>query len=109
MWSRAFLLVNIISMSWVVCIGHIPTTMGQMTRLTQVDMGINSLEGTIPTELGSLKFVTQLDMSYNSFTGAVPSSFARNETSPGLRLSVQGNRLTGIDSSMSTVLDNCQC
>jgi hypothetical protein len=54
--------------------GSIPTEIGLMTTLTQLNLNFNFITGTIPTETGQLSSLHYLDLSSNSLTGPVPSS-----------------------------------
>ncbi|KAG8657885.1 hypothetical protein MANES_03G091900v8 [Manihot esculenta] len=52
-----------------------------------------NLTGVLPTEIGNLSFLVELDLTRNSINGTIPKSFA---LLPNLRtLSLLGNRLTG--------------
>ena len=55
--------------------GTIPTDLGDLTSLTELDLYSNQLTGQIPTELGNLSNLTGLDLSGNQLTGTIPSSF----------------------------------
>ena len=52
--------------------GAIPTQLGSLTSLTELDLSVNDLSGSIPSQLGSLTSVTVLNLSYNGLTGAIP-------------------------------------
>ncbi len=64
--------------------GVIPTEIGQLTNLEQLDLGVNLFTGTIPGSLGNLVNLTYLDISFMSqdygftvfgtLTGTLPSS-----------------------------------
>ncbi|XP_078152854.1 receptor-like protein EIX2 [Carex rostrata] len=49
--------------------GTIPTDIGNLTNLVQLDLRDNNLNGTIPTDIGNLTNLVQLDVSGNSLTG----------------------------------------
>jgi hypothetical protein len=70
--------------------GPIPTEVGELRVLSQLDLGHNRLNATIPTELGSLNILEQLDLSDNALTGSIPISVSSFYT-----WRFDGNRLTG--------------
>ena len=53
----------------------------------------NDLSGALPSNLGDLRRLTELDISNNELTGAIPSSLGNISNLRALRL--DGNRLTG--------------
>ena len=53
--------------------GTLPTEVGLLTQLTNLDLGITSLEGTIPTELGNLSALTFLQLHSTGITGTIPT------------------------------------
>ncbi|MBV7328780.1 hypothetical protein KFU94_11065 [Chloroflexi bacterium TSY] len=53
--------------------GPIPTKFGKMSNLVALHLGANNLDGTIPKELGDLIKLTILDVRSNRLTGAFPS------------------------------------
>ncbi len=73
--------------------GNIPTQLSQLTKLTQLRLDSNSLTGAIPTEIGNLTNLTDLDLRLNRLTGAIPTEIGNLTGLTTLNLS--GNRLTG--------------
>ena len=69
------------------------TTSGTPSRVTELDLSSEGLNGTIPAELGTLFELTTLDLSMNSLTGDIPAELGRLPNLEELRLS--GNSLTG--------------
>ena len=53
--------------------GTLPTEIGWLTGLTNVDLSYNALSKTLPTEVGMLTGLTSIDLGKNSFTGTIPS------------------------------------
>eukprot|EP01025_Chloroclados_australasicus_P045957 TRINITY_DN5070_c1_g1_i5.p2 TRINITY_DN5070_c1_g1~~TRINITY_DN5070_c1_g1_i5.p2 ORF type:complete len:307 (-),score=34.45 TRINITY_DN5070_c1_g1_i5:386-1306(-) len=52
--------------------GTIPAELSELTSLTLLELGQNSLLGTIPPELSSLTSLTYLSMFRNSLSGTIP-------------------------------------
>jgi Leucine rich repeat len=78
--------------------GTIPTELGQLTELWEVDLSMNRLNGTIPTELGLLssslfQTLSSLWLHQNELVGTVPSELSALTELTSLRLS--DNALTG--------------
>ncbi|KAL0926554.1 hypothetical protein M5K25_002793 [Dendrobium thyrsiflorum] len=55
-------------------VGRIPTTIGRMKNLQFLELYYNLLEGEIPKELGNLSRLTDIDLSLNKLTGRIPES-----------------------------------
>ncbi len=73
--------------------GPIPPELGNLTNLTRLNLGNNSLSGPIPSELGNLTNLTWLTLGNNSLSGPIPSELGNlaNLT----RLNLEENRLSG--------------
>ncbi|KAH9768684.1 putative leucine-rich repeat receptor-like protein kinase [Citrus sinensis] len=54
--------------------GHIPPTLGRLSKLKILNLSSNSLVGSIPSTLGHLKRLRSLDLSLNELVGPIPSS-----------------------------------
>ncbi|XP_028085790.1 probable LRR receptor-like serine/threonine-protein kinase At3g47570 [Camellia sinensis] len=52
--------------------GKIPTSFGNMSKLSLLSLYHNILEGSIPGSLGNCINLQGLDLSYNRFTGTIP-------------------------------------
>ena len=52
--------------------GPIPTELGQLTKLKDLNLSRNQLTGEIPTELGLLTKLKWLYLSGNQLTGETP-------------------------------------
>ncbi len=50
-------------------LGTIPSTIGQLTKLTYLEFGNNKLTGTIPTSIGLLSSLRTLYLFFNSLNG----------------------------------------
>jgi Leucine-rich repeat (LRR) protein len=54
--------------------GSIPTTIGMLTRLEVLRLGVNKLiPGEIPTQIGDLKSLQELSLQKSSLQGSIPS------------------------------------
>ncbi len=73
--------------------GEIPSELGRLVNLEELDLADNRLTGTIPLELGSLVNLEGLDLSDNQLTGTIPLELGSLVNLEGLDLS--GNQLTG--------------
>ncbi|GKV50820.1 hypothetical protein SLEP1_g57508 [Rubroshorea leprosula] len=54
--------------------GSIPTSIGNLSKLTYLSLYSNNLSGQIPSSLANLTQLTSLDLSYNQFSGPIPAS-----------------------------------
>ncbi|KAL7208633.1 hypothetical protein ACSBR1_030381 [Camellia fascicularis] len=52
--------------------GLIPSTIGNLTRLKDLDLSLNPLSGSIPSEIGNLKQLGYLSLVENQLTGSIP-------------------------------------
>mmetsp|Transcript_3144 Transcript_3144/g.7563 ORF Transcript_3144/g.7563 Transcript_3144/m.7563 type:complete len:464 (+) Transcript_3144:395-1786(+) len=53
--------------------GHIPSEIGHLINLTDMDLRSNKIIGMIPTEIGSLLILTGLLLMNNELTGQIPT------------------------------------
>ncbi|KAK8648360.1 hypothetical protein V6N13_129114 [Hibiscus sabdariffa] len=53
--------------------GDIPSEIGNLSLLIEVDLDGNKLTGSIPTTIGGLKELQSLSLSYNKLEGSIPS------------------------------------
>jgi hypothetical protein len=56
--------------------GYITPSMGNLTCLTGINLGNNSIYGEIPQEMGSLRRLQHLKLSFNSFGGNLPTNLS---------------------------------
>lgn len=66
--------VAILSLSNNQLTGNIPTSLGNLTALTNLQLSGNQLSGSIPSSIGNLVNLTVLRLDNNVLTGTVPSS-----------------------------------
>ncbi|XP_073282187.1 uncharacterized protein [Primulina huaijiensis] len=73
--------------------GRIPKELGKLKNLKQMELYYNQLDGEIPEELGNLTELRDLDMSVNKLSGSIPESIC---WLPNLRVfQLYNNSLTG--------------
>ncbi|KAL3687492.1 hypothetical protein R1sor_013801 [Riccia sorocarpa] len=74
--------------AWIVCSIELPP------RVTQINVTGNGVRGSLPSSLGDLRRLTVLDFSDNSLTGRVPDSLGQVTS---LRvLNLESNNLSGV-------------
>jgi Leucine-rich repeat (LRR) protein len=81
--------------------GAIPSSIGNLTKLTFLYLSYNELNGIIPASLGNLINLKVLEINHNSLSNAIPSSLGNLIKLTDLRL--DGNLLSG---SIPTELGN---
>ncbi|XP_009338161.2 probable LRR receptor-like serine/threonine-protein kinase At3g47570 isoform X1 [Pyrus x bretschneideri] len=57
-------------------VGSIPPSIGNLTRLIEISLGINKFHGEIPQELGRLRTLESLNLSFNSLGGKLPTNMS---------------------------------
>ncbi|XP_028953851.1 probable LRR receptor-like serine/threonine-protein kinase At3g47570 [Malus domestica] len=57
-------------------VGSIPPSIGNLTRLIEISLGINEFHGEIPQELGRLRTLESLNLSFNSLGGKIPTNMS---------------------------------
>ena len=73
--------------------GRIPTSLGNLTSLTTLSLWGNQLSGTLPDSLGTLTSLQYLYLSYNQLRGTLPDSLSN--LAGLLQLSLGDNQLHG--------------
>lgn len=74
-------------------VGTIPTSIGDLTRMTLLRLQVNQLSGPLPSSIGNLTLLTSLAVNDNQLNGAIPSSIG-NLTGLTI-LYLYTNRFTG--------------
>jgi Leucine-rich repeat (LRR) protein len=73
--------------------GTLPSEVGDLSNLWELNLQVNSLEGEIPIELGDLKNLKELRLSGNKFTGQIPKEFGALKNLE--RIYIDDNELSG--------------
>ncbi|UCH11039.1 MAG: leucine-rich repeat domain-containing protein [Fidelibacterota bacterium] len=73
--------------------GTIPTEIGDLTELTNLNLNNNNLSGNLPAEIGSLAKLTGLALSNNDLSGNIPTGIGNLTELTSLGLS--NNNLSG--------------
>ena len=73
--------------------GTLPTALGSLTGLIDLDLAANELTGSIPTQLGSLTKLQWLDLHDNQLSGGIPVELGSLTALKSLKL--HRNALTG--------------
>ena len=73
--------------------GEIPSSIGNLTNLTDLYLNVNQLTGQIPSSIGNLINLERLWLNGNEFTGEIPSSIGNLTNLEYLYL--QDNQFTG--------------
>jgi Leucine-rich repeat (LRR) protein len=74
-------------------IDSIPADIGQLSGLTQLKLNSNELSGDIPSEIYDLVYLTDLDLEFNQLTDTIPIEIGNLTRLTSLKLS--NNNLTG--------------
>ncbi|CAL2229552.1 unnamed protein product [Prunus armeniaca] len=84
--------------------GSLPKSIGNLSRLTGIDLLNNSFAGEIPQEIGRLRSLRSLNLSWNSFGGKIPSNISHCAQLRVLRLGA--NELIGsIPNQLSSLVN----
>ncbi|KAF3604602.1 hypothetical protein F2Q69_00038774 [Brassica cretica] len=71
----------------------IPSSIGNLSHLTNLDLRSNQISGKIPSSIGNLYNLAYLDLSENNIVGEIPSSFGNLNQLTSLNVGL--NRLNG--------------
>jgi Leucine-rich repeat (LRR) protein len=73
--------------------GNIPSSIGNLTYLTYLNLESNNLTGNIPSSIGNLVDLTDINLEANHLTGSIPTTLGNLLNLYGLNL--RNNDLTG--------------
>ncbi|CAO2039657.1 unnamed protein product [Urochloa humidicola] len=73
--------------------GSIPPGLGNLQRMSTLNLSYNNFQGSIPVEFGKLMPLTTLDLSSNKFSGKIPETFGQFQQINTIRM--DQNLLTG--------------
>jgi Leucine-rich repeat (LRR) protein len=73
--------------------GSVPTEIGLLSNLVDLQLGDNLLTGNVPSQLGTLSSLQGLSLDDNRLSGPIPSELGQISTLQVLRL--RSNALTG--------------
>ena len=73
--------------------GSIPSSIGNLTNLTNLNLCVNDLTGTIPSSIENLTSLESLDLAGNDLTGSIPSEVGSLTSLTYLDL--ENNQLSG--------------
>jgi hypothetical protein len=76
-------------------VGEIPTSIGDLTFLTWLDLSRNNITGAMPSSIGNLAHLVYLSLENNMISGVIPSSLGFH-TSPLKYLFLGSNQLYGV-------------
>jgi hypothetical protein len=77
-------------------VGSIPRELGQLSRLTALDLSENRLVGAIPQELGQLERLEELMISGNQLSGMLPQKLIQRWLGGTLQISAEASLLTDV-------------
>ncbi|ONI29517.1 hypothetical protein PRUPE_1G200500 [Prunus persica] len=84
--------------------GSLPKSIGNLSRLTGIDLRNNSFAGEIPQEIGRLRSLRSLNLSRNSFGGKIPSNISHCAQLRVLRL-VSNELIGSIPNQLSSLVN----
>jgi len=87
--------------------GTIPSEIGLLLLLTQLDLDTNDLSGSIPSEIGELSSLARIDLYTNDLDGAIPTQIGES-FSQLTHLGLFDNNLNGNIPSQIGLIANLQ-
>lgn len=69
-----------------------PSSIGELTALTHLDLSRNDVSGSIPYGISNLRYLQRLDLSHNRLTGAIPYELVTHSLE---YIDLTGNALNG--------------
>ncbi|XP_049414410.1 probable LRR receptor-like serine/threonine-protein kinase At3g47570 [Solanum stenotomum] len=74
--NPSFQRVMILDLRSLKLVGSIPSSIGNLTFLTTINLRNNSFHGEVPMEIGNLLQLQHLNLTWNSFTGTIPANLS---------------------------------
>ncbi|XP_019196008.1 PREDICTED: putative receptor-like protein kinase At3g47110 [Ipomoea nil] len=74
--GRRHMRVMVVNLTSLKLVGLVPSHIGNMSFLKDLDLQNNSFSGPIPPELGSCIYLEILNLTNNNFEGPIPSTLA---------------------------------
>ena len=62
--------------------GNIPTKIGALSSLENLELAPNNMGGPLPNQVGALLNLVHLNLSKNNFTESIPDSTQQHHLSP---------------------------
>jgi Leucine-rich repeat (LRR) protein len=85
--------------------GPIPESLGNLNRLTWLNLSGNKFSGPIPDFLGNLNNLTRLDLSHNQFSVPIPDSIEQMSA----KVNLSGNPLPNTNCAEVTEIPQIEC
>ncbi|CAL5392199.1 unnamed protein product [Camellia sinensis] len=104
LWTLTYLVNLNLAQNYL--IGPLSASIGNLTRMQYLSLGINALSGELPVELGKLTNLISLSISSNDFSGPLPSELGNLAKLEQLYIDSSG--LSGAIPSSFAALQNMQ-
>ncbi|XP_057485813.1 probable LRR receptor-like serine/threonine-protein kinase At1g56140 isoform X2 [Actinidia eriantha] len=104
LWTLTFLVNLNLGQNYLT--GPLSASIGNLTRMQYLSLGINALSGELPKELGKLTDLRSLSFSTNNFSGPLPSDLANLTRLE--QLYIDGSGVSGAIPSTFAAFQNLQ-
>nr|XP_027186034.1 LRR receptor-like serine/threonine-protein kinase GSO1 [Cicer arietinum] len=72
LFTRGWEMIQVLNLGSTKVHGSLPSSFGNLTSLTYLDLSFNAIEVVIPSSIGQLCILNMLDLSENNITGTLP-------------------------------------